>query len=106
MNTYFFTYTQNNSGGFFKGDYKYVIVEAYDHDHADTLAEGFGLYFDGVSRGLDCECCGDRWGRAGTFWNKDRSQFALSPSDDPIPYDTNEGTCGINSRYILYRLNN
>lgn len=59
----FYEYNQNNSGGSFtldetRGITHYVIVEAYDSDHADRLAEDIGLYFDGDG---DCPCCGDRW---------------------------------------------
>lgn len=62
----FFTYNQNNSGGFFvinkeKGIGEYVIVEAMNLNDADARAEAIGLYFNGVEDGMDCGCCGDRW---------------------------------------------
>lgn len=62
----FFTYTQNNSGGRFRYDNArgithYVIIEAPDADTANNIARKIGLYFDGCKRGIDCECCGDRW---------------------------------------------
>ena len=62
----FFTYSQNNSGGFFdfdknKGITAYVIIEAHDGDHADLRFKNIGGYFDGVSKNMDCDCCGDRW---------------------------------------------
>lgn len=58
----FFTFNQNNSGGFFEGPAHYVIVEARDDDEANERAEReAGLYFYGVNDGIDCECCGDRW---------------------------------------------
>ena len=41
----------------------YVIVEANDSDHADLVAEQNGVYFEGVSKGMDCSCCGNRWDR-------------------------------------------
>ena len=43
----FYTYRQNNSYGVF-----------------DEKAENIGLYFDGVEKGRDCPCCGDRWHKA------------------------------------------
>jgi hypothetical protein len=58
----FFTYRQNNSGGRFIGA-KYVIVEAESAKEADEIAEENDVYFDGVSDGYDCGCCGDRWSR-------------------------------------------
>jgi len=60
----FFNFKQNNSRfscitsktfGF------HTIIEAYDLQQAIQIAEKNGIYFDGVSKGLDCDCCGDRW---------------------------------------------
>ena len=78
----FFTYSQNNSGGHFDHDEKagighYVIVEAKDANHANQRAEEIGLYFDGVDKGQDCECCGDRWYQP---WSEG--------SEKPMIYDT------------------
>jgi len=69
-----YTYTQNNSGGYFdevewsghddRGgvDGFNVWVLALTAVEANALAEAYaGVYFDGVQRGLDCNCCGDRW---------------------------------------------
>lgn len=68
QNTKFFTFDQNNSGGSFdydgeRGITHYVIIEAADRHQAVDRAEEIGLYFDGVSDGRDCPCCGDRWSR-------------------------------------------
>lgn len=60
----FFCYVQNNSGGVFQVDDKvthYVIIEATDAQHANTLAQRVGIYFNGCDDGTDCSCCGDRW---------------------------------------------
>lgn len=60
----FFTYSQNNSGGSFVTNDRvcqYVIVEANNVAEADTVAEGLGVYFDGVETGVDCDHCGNRW---------------------------------------------
>lgn len=66
MKSKFFEFCQNNSGGSFGVDKKagighYVIIEAMDADHANTIAERIGIYFDGCQNGMDCDCCGDRW---------------------------------------------
>ena len=63
----FFHYSQNNSGGFYVGP-EHVIVEADNAAEADQIAQGNGVYFDGVRVGKDCGCCGDRWTTA-EFWD-------------------------------------
>lgn len=60
----FYTFRQNNSFGKFKVDDNvshYVIVEATTAEDANKRAEGIGIYFNGVRKGEDCGCCGDRW---------------------------------------------
>jgi hypothetical protein len=64
----FYDYRQNNSGGYFdvspkRGIGHYVIIEADSPADADMRAEAIGLYFDGCDDDIDCNCCGDRWGR-------------------------------------------
>ena len=63
----FFSYRQNNSGGYFlydDGIAVNVIIQAENHADADAKAKQIGLYFDGMASGNDCECCGNRWNRA------------------------------------------
>jgi len=62
----FYTFHQNNSGGYFifdsdKGISVNVIIEANSADEANDRAEQIGLYFNGVADESDCSCCGDRW---------------------------------------------
>ncbi|MCY8493708.1 hypothetical protein [Bacillus inaquosorum] len=60
----FYEYTQNNSGGSFVTNDKLchrLFIEATSYEEADTIAEGLGVYWNGVSEGIDCDCCGDRW---------------------------------------------
>lgn len=69
METKFYTYSQNNSGGVFKksdkeGICEYVIIEALTAKKANKRAIEIGLYFDGCESGNDCSCCGDRWNKA------------------------------------------
>ena len=66
VETKYFSFNQNNSGGGFdinekNGIGEYVIIEALNKEHACTRAEEIGIYFDGQSAGIDCRCCGDRW---------------------------------------------
>ena len=69
VNTKFYTFNQNNSGGSFVADKKngiseFVIIEALTADDANTRAENIGIYFNGCEDGNDCPCCGDRWYQA------------------------------------------
>jgi hypothetical protein len=66
--TRFFHFSQNNSGAWFHEDEdagigRQVWVEAHNATEANNIAESIGIYFDGVVRGLDCQCCGNRWYR-------------------------------------------
>jgi hypothetical protein len=68
MNTKFYIFNQNNSGGRWRIDLKngishIVIIEAKNAKEANSRAVSAGVYFDGVEDGSDCECCGDRWSR-------------------------------------------
>jgi hypothetical protein len=63
----FYIFRQNNSFGTFEYDANAgitakVIVEADGQPDAHKRAESL-VYFDGVDKGIDCPCCGDRWSR-------------------------------------------
>lgn len=63
----FYTFRQNNSGGYMKRDENldsYVIIEAISPGVANMIAESIGIYFNGCNSGIDCNCCGDRWDEA------------------------------------------
>lgn len=60
----FYEYSQNNSGGHFEVNDKIchrLFIESDNESEADSIAEGLGVYFNGVTDGIDCDCCGDRW---------------------------------------------
>ena len=58
----FYEFYQNNSGGYFDTSVPLCLwVEASSAEEACAIAEEHGVYFDGVDKGIDCECCGDRW---------------------------------------------
>lgn len=64
----YFFFDQNNPNGVTLQDAErgighFVIIEADSANAANAKADSIGLYFDGVSEGMDCECCGDRWNR-------------------------------------------
>lgn len=62
-----YEYSQNNSGGSFQIDDSVsvnVLIQATSAKEANNIAEDIGIYFDGISKGYDCSCCGDRWSEA------------------------------------------
>jgi hypothetical protein len=64
MESRFYEFSQNNSGGSFDIDDKLcgcILIEAKDAEDANIIAESIGIYFDGCDSGIDCSCCGDRW---------------------------------------------
>lgn len=82
----FYLYDQNNSGGSFVRDDTVtieVLVEAPSAERADAIAETIGIYFDGCDNGRDCDCCGDRWSRAGEHRVVERDKIE---QEDPIVY--------------------
>ena len=59
-----FLWGQNNSGGSFVEDEHLthrVFIQAETEEEAEAKAFGFGVYYNGVEDGIDCDCCGDRW---------------------------------------------
>lgn len=74
VQTKFFEFHQNNSGGSFdiddeRGIGVNVWIEALNAADANDRAERLGIYFNGCSDGRDCDCCGDRWSAQ---WSDDR----------------------------------
>ncbi len=64
MNTKFYEFNQNNSGGSFVVDENVchrVVIEAHSESEAIAKAESLGCYWNGCDEGMDCSCCGDRW---------------------------------------------
>lgn len=70
----FYEFDQNNSGGNFITNDRLcarVVIEADSSEDAMDKAEELGCYWDGVSKGMDCGCCGDRWYPASGHMNID-----------------------------------
>jgi len=83
VETKWYLYRQNNSGGVFRAPAINVYVEALNEDHADTRAEELGIYFGGL---LDCSCCGDRWSTAEEYGGREDCPEAIKYSmDDAEP---------------------
>jgi len=62
-----------------KGLSAIVFIQAPNAAIADLKAKTIGIYFDGVSTGIDCPCCGDRWARA-EFSAATPEVFGFDPS--------------------------
>ena len=63
MELKWYEFTQNNSGGYFEVDENVchrMLIEASSFDEALEKAESLRCYWNGVSVGIDCPCCGDR----------------------------------------------
>jgi hypothetical protein len=87
INTKFYTFSQNNSGGHFRNDEEkgigeYVIIEAISNTHANGLAEDLGIYFDGCRYKSDCPCCGDRWSRVSDYDGYDIPSIYGTPVEE------------------------
>ena len=84
IDTKFYTFRQNNSGGVFDGPV-YVIVEATSAEEANRIAENSEIvYFDGCDKGMDCPCCGDRWYPQ---WSDDKGDDVPSHYGEPFDED-------------------
>jgi hypothetical protein len=60
----FYEFSQNNTGGYFDVDAQVchrLFIEADSARAAKQKALDLGVYFDGIDKGMDCPCCGDRW---------------------------------------------
>ena len=60
---FFYHFHQNNSGGVLLEPACEVFIEADTAEEANAIGLENGIYFDGVEKDYDCECCGDRWYR-------------------------------------------
>lgn len=68
----YYKFRQNNSGGRFNIDESLGIgpdvwIEADSPDEANEYAQTIGIYFNGVEKWMDCDCCGDRWYKVEDF---------------------------------------
>lgn len=89
-----FEYSQNNSGGkWATGMPQVLVVEAATVEEADAIAISKGVYFDGVEKGLDCGCCGDRWYKGVEL------SFPMDWSKDLILNDVHEYASNLEEKY-------
>ena len=70
----FFQFKQNNSYGIFTVNdivCHRLFIEADTHSEATKKAEELGCYWDGVSAGIDCPCCGEKQVCLDCGWHSD-----------------------------------
>lgn len=70
MELKWYEFTQNNSGGYFEVDENVchrMLIEASSFDEVLEKAESLRCYWNGVSVGIDCPCCGDRYSH---YWEE------------------------------------
>ena len=99
----FYKYSQNNSGGGFDADERVqprVFIEAESENEAEVIADRLGIYFDGVEKGHDCECCGDRWSYPNEVKPDDLEEVLMDPK---YGYDTVVHYANGKKRYLIYK---
>ena len=102
VQTKFWSFSQNNSGGSFRRDEKagidtLVVVEAINAADANSRAKQIGLYFDGDG---DCPCCGSRWSEQ---WREEEGTEVPSQYGEPLTEWTLRGSnCLRYTAYIHY----
>ena len=74
----FYTFRQNNSGGYFSGPVL-VCVECDSLNEANVQLEHHGLQFGFL--GSSCDCCGPRWAPA---WDEDSLTETPTHYGDPL----------------------
>jgi len=82
----FYTFRQNNSGGWLAKDHnfdQYVIIEAVDADQANVrfLELGPELSY--------CQCCGERWGDVYDGDGTEAPEIYGDPVNEYVPYGRN-----------------
>ena len=100
----FYKYSQNNSGGGFYADERVqprVFIEADSESEAETIADSLGIYFDGVEKGHDCECCGDRWSNYSDEVKPEDLEELLM--DTEYGYDTVVHYANGKKRYLIHK---
>lgn len=75
--TMFYTFRQNNSGGYFYGPVL-VCVECDSLQDANDQAERNGICFGMIG---SCECCGPRWS---TAWDEESLTETPTYYGDPL----------------------
>jgi len=75
----YYVYEQNNTNGYFEGPHFLIVVARNSKEANEKAKEKGGVYFDGVEKGIDCPCCGDRWRRL-----NDDSDYVVGTLDEAL----------------------
>lgn len=82
-------YHQSNPGGSLdRSKPLELYIQAPTPKVADAIAETYGVYFDGIRNGLDCECCNDRWDRASNYDLVDIEDIDIQRTGTVVHYVT------------------
>jgi hypothetical protein len=95
-----FLFDQNNSGGKLVVNDKVchrLFIEAENESEAISIAEGLGVYFNGVDDGRDCPCCGDRWYKA------EEVKFPLAFGKETVFKNVVEYAQHLAAHYTIYK---
>lgn len=85
-----FRYRQGSGdGNIFINPAVVLWIAARSADEADAIAQGLGVYFDGVSKGLDSTHRGDRWhsAKGSDGYKLEMSPEGLSDAFEPYIMD-------------------
>lgn len=81
MSYKFYEFKQNNSGGRFwftdAVGYSTYVEASTEEEALEIFGNLPGVYFDGVTAGLDCGCCGDRFDR--NAWDASEEEALSQP---------------------------
>lgn len=99
IETKFYAFDQNNSGGYFiddeqNGVCEVVIIEAQNANEANSKLNEIGEKVDGFDD--FCPCCGERW------YYVDESEARETPSIYSTPIEEYEGSMFRKACYIHY----
>jgi hypothetical protein len=86
----YYKFRQNNSRGYYTDPAVSVIVLAKNSDDANHQVLQHGVYFDGVSCGSDCCCCGDRWYKTDDWGILDEDE--ITDIKDSLTYELGDPT--------------
>lgn len=108
--TSFYLFHQNNSGGIINRDSvmcRNIIIEADSTYEANEIAENLGCYWNGVNKGFDCRCCGDRWYQSYQSLDKHLKDYELDTFEQLFEYLIADDNCDSDGLWgrIFYKNN-
>ena len=80
--------------------YRLSAGYAKNPDDANDIAQDNGVYFNGCSKGWDCDCCGDRWYACDDSDGDDSPSIHNTPVAD---YRSRYGADGHPTAAVVYK---